>query len=69
MDIREQLRKARKGQEISIKQMARDTSTSKNTIASCDNLRMMPNLRYLLKIADYLGYELKLVAKEQHEFK
>jgi DNA-binding XRE family transcriptional regulator len=64
MDLRKQLRQIRKGQEISVRQMAEETDTSKNTIQSCDSLRMMPNLKYLIKIADYLGYELKLIKKE-----
>lgn len=63
MDIRNQLRQIRKGQEISVKQMAKETETSKNTIQACDNLRMMPNLTYLLKIADYLGYRIVLEKK------
>lgn len=55
-----ELRKLRKYHEISVKDLAREINMSKNTIQSMENLRTVPNIEHIIKIADYLGYSLVL---------
>jgi DNA-binding XRE family transcriptional regulator len=63
MDIRIELRKLRKYREVSATTMAEKIDMSVNTIQAMENLRMQPNLKTVIKIADFLGYELKLQPK------
>ena len=60
MDIREELRKIRKYNEISVRQLSEELNISKNTIQSMENKRMMPNIKTVMKIAEKFGYNLKL---------
>jgi len=61
MDIRDKLRKIRKYNEISAKDLAELTKTSVNTIQAIENKRMMPNLKTVEKLLTELGYKLDIV--------
>ncbi len=60
MDFRDKLRKIRKYSEISVKDLAELTNTSKNTIQAIENKKMMPNLKTVEKLLDELGYKLTI---------
>jgi len=61
LDIRSELRKIRKYEEISAKDLAKKASVSVNTIQSIENLRTFPNLKFIIKVLDVLGYKLIIV--------
>ena len=63
IDIISELRKLRKYQEISRKDLALKSGLNVNTINSIEIGRAAPTLNSVHKLASGLGYELKLVKK------